>query len=438
MKAVPCFFIPLSLLLGSFSCWAESTPLLSLQSALDRAIESNPQVVEARERWRGASASVGYSVASSLPQVGLFGSAQSKKDPLNLGNPAFGGEPYNFYDFNLKISQSLFSGGSLWASLSDAQSDETLRRLDLEILEREISLQVIQIYYRILLEQRNFAALEKSREVQLELFSLSKKKLNIGRAQVLDVLEIETQLALLEPKLSLARHAIRTAAAELAQLLGERTVSEFKVPDQLPNASLSLATQKLKRKTLPEFERAVNLRLQAEARRTITLSKYLPKLDAVGLLGRSSFVKNDLLDEYSTYWAVGLQLSIPILMGGGSFFERRQLNSVLAQAEIQELRIQDERILEQIKAKESFDFSSQNRVASEQAYGIAQKALIEAQKNYKLATLDYSQFFRIQQNALEAEMAFQRTKFDLLVSAARLCAASGMPVREWAKVVEAK
>ncbi|MGK5082183.1 TolC family protein [Bdellovibrionota bacterium FG-1] len=410
--------------------------LLTIRAALEQAISHNPSVREARERAQEAESLVGVSLAPSLPQLSAGLNATYRKDPLNAGNAAFGGEAYNVYDVNLKAAQSLYSGGSLLSSLSDAKKEQRIRSFDVEVAERDLSVQVIQAYYSILLSQRRVSTLIETRGVEKEVLGVAKHREAIGRSQYLDVLQIQTLLALLEPKIAQAQNSVKVAAAQLAELLGEQQITEWKLPDQL----VSVDGRCLIKNTgaqLPELKRAASLRDQFEDRRDTSFAKYLPKLDLVGTWGRNSYVKTDLLDSYSTYWTLGFQVSVPIFSGLASVFERRQLASQAAQLEIDESKVRSEKSLAQILARQDLELAMKVASASKEAFSLAEKTLTEALRKYRLATIDYQQFLTTQSNYLEAVSALDQSKYDTLLASAKYCAASGIPVSELVTLLEA-
>ncbi len=435
MRSYLIVFLAGAVLFGSSTLWAGVPKVMSLRVAVERALAKNPLILDAGEKIHASEASMGLSLAPALPQVVLNGSANSKKDPLNLANPAFGGEPYNSYDVNLKVTQSIYAGGATLSAYSDAQKEKRIRTLDRGIVERGLVLNVIQTYHSILLGQRKVGTLERTRSLQQELLATARKNRGIGRAQTLDVLQIQTQLALIEPKIIQAKNLVSANAAELALLLSEGDAKEFILPEGLNEVDALPLLQKTKGPLL-EIERAGVLRDQGLDRKGMSLAKYSPRLDAVALWGRGAFVKTDLLDEYSTYWSVGLQFSFPVFSGLASIYERRSLESQVVQLDSNESRVLDERTLEQIRARQNLEASRIISLSSRTAYEFSEKALMEAQANYRLATIEFSQFLSVQQSALEAEVAFDQAKLDAILAAAQYCATTGIPLNELINLLE--
>src|SRR5262249_28248773 len=156
---------------------------------------------------------------------------------------------YNNYQVAMTLDQPLYSGWSLWAGAKDAQYEKQLRGYDLQAGERDLSLQVIQAYFSVLLAQHKLQSLQRNMEVQEDLLKLTSHRQAIGRSQLLDVLQIQTQKAQLLPQIEQAKNAIRTNASMLALLLGESEATEFRIPDVLApfDASSLLDPQKYPR-----------------------------------------------------------------------------------------------------------------------------------------------------------------------------------------------
>jgi outer membrane protein len=404
---------------------------LGLKDAVNQALNRNAAIKVSEEKLTEASANKTLSVERLLPSLSLATGAAYKKDPLNIGNPLFNGEPYNQYDFGLMAVQPIFDGGGTWAAIRAASQETRVKELDLQIAKRNITLEVIKSYYSLLLADKKIRTIEKNRQMQLEQLSTAQSRYAIGRAQLLDVLQVKTGLALLESKTSAAKEQLDLAAAEIATLLGESEASAISLTGDLKEPDWNVISRRIEDNLksgpsrLPELEKTDTQLEQLDNLKTVSLSKHYPQLGASALWKRSSYAKIDLLDNYSTSWALAIQLTIPIFSGFSSYSERNALGSQRKQLEITQWQQTDQASLDQIRAKKELDLARVTASTSASAYTLAAEAAKEATKEYKLRTIDDLKYLQLQQTYLDSELLFEQAKFDYITASARYFVASG-------------
>ncbi|OFZ53519.1 MAG: hypothetical protein A2428_14340 [Bdellovibrionales bacterium RIFOXYC1_FULL_54_43] len=416
---------------------AQEVPAFTIRSAVDAALAHDPAVQSAREKLNEVDAAFTVSVAQILPNVATTGTFSYRKDALNVGNPAFGGEPYNYYQLAFQGTQPLFDLGVL-AAIKGGRKEKSIRQLEIEIAERDLTLRVIQSFYNLVLNERRLQVLLRTEVVEKKVLATAQARLKIGRTQLLDVLQIQTQLALLAPKIAQARSQIEIAAAELASLLGDKNLKQIRIEGVLDFPNWKRISESLKAKPyrLPEIERVNLLQDQFTDKNSLAMAKHWPKLNAVGNWGRASFAKSELLDGYSTNWSVGVQLTIPLFSGLSSVWERKQLASQEAQLQIEEARTRDKASLDQIRSEKGLALQLSLIESSRLAFEYARDSLKEAEKEYRFSRTDYLQLLKAEETNLQAESSYDQAKYDLIVGAAKYYVASGYSLSELVEWLE--
>ena len=408
---------------------------LTVRSALNFALEHSPDVRSAKEKLVELDAQWNVVFSRVFPTISGNVGGYYKKDALNMGTPLFGGEPYNYYQMGLQISEPIYEGGTTFSALNVAKKEKVMRLYDVQIAERDVTVALIESFYTVLLNQRKLSTLQRQEEVEKKVLATAQNRYKIGRGQLLDVLQIKTQLALIQPKIAEARNQIDVSVASLANLIGHEQSSklelrgDLEVPPELARLSYD------KRSDLPEIQRIRVQQEQFSDQRQVTLGKHLPTLNAVGNWGRASFTKTDLLNAYSTSWSMALQLNIPLFSGLSSMFERRQLASQEAQLGLNEVKLQDQTSINQIKADREFQLRRRLIEASALAATYSEESLREAEKNYRLQTSDYLQLLQAEQNYQQAQFSYDQAKYDFISAAAHFYAASGLPISDLVKVL---
>jgi len=184
------------------------------------------------------------------------------------------------------------------------------------------------------------------------------------------------------------------------------------------------------RKELPEIVRGETAIEQSRQQTTLTLSTYHPQLSLEGAIGRKAFTQSDLLNDYSTEWSIGLTLTVPIFAGLGSIYQRAALNSVTQQLEYTQSQLLDTLSLSQVEAQRNLAAATIVLKSSHDADELSKASLKEAQRDFRLQTINYLQFLTSQQNYLSAESSFIQAKFGYIDAVAKFFQSSGIPMTE--------
>ncbi len=422
-------------LLFSQPVWADS---FTIQSAVQAALGKNPTVLAAQEKVNEMDQSITLAYSTLFPTITFNLSNNYKKDSSLTQFSLFGGEPYNTYSGGFQLSQPIFPGTLPWNGIKAPKASKQIAAIDHEVSKRDLILNIIQAFYSILLNQRKLNSLEQIQKVDQELLKVAQKRLQIGRSQRLDVLQFKTQLALLIPKVSQAKNAITISANQLAELLHESDAKKIEITGHLEHLSLEEIQSLLKTKTtrILEIEKADEQIILVEAQETIALAPHWPQLSATGSIGRTGYSKNDLLNDYATAWAVGLQLSIPLFSGLSSFYTRNAYASQKIQLEMNRTKITDQLSLSQVQTLKDLELAHDTLNTSTQAYQLAKEALNEAQKDYKLSTIDFQRYFGSQENFLDAEISHNQAKYDYIISLGKYFIAWGYPIEDLVQTLE--
>jgi len=407
---------------------AVPTRVLTIKSARDAAAAYNPDLRSTQERLTELRAVKGQAISALFPSLTASGQANYRKDAAN-GAAAFGGEPYNSYRIGVDLVQPIYNGGANFAALAQIKKEEAIRNYDVQIAERELVLNVIQSFYTVILNERILFNLRKNYEIEKKVLVTAQDRYRIGRGQLLDVLQIKTTMALLDPKIAEAQKNLETSVAAFASLTGIHGGSvsligglDFPVDQFQVKAPPEI--------TLPELERIHAQQRQFADIRNVSLAKHYPQLSATGTWGRSAFSRQDLVNGFSTAWNLGLQLSIPLFSGLSSVSERRQLTSQEAQLAISEYKTTDASALNQIRADKELVLRRELVAANRKAAELSVESLKEAEKNYRLQTADFLKLLQAQQNHLDAQVSFDQAKYNFIVAVAKYFAATGLPLDE--------
>ena len=307
---------------------------LSLQDAIEAALDKSPQVRLYKERIEAARGATRTQLGALLPN--LSGSSKFTNQTFFLGT--IGGapvrtQPFDIADARGTLSQSLFS----WSLIERWRAS----RAALAVSEREAdttkndTVATVALHYMEVLRNAETAAARTANvELYKELVGFIKTRQSGGMATGLDTARLETQLENERQRLELAKSDIERTKLILINALGVNFDVKLVLTDELKAPEEPIPTQdhamEVALANRPEMK-AQEQRVQVSS---LTLSSVkgerLPSLQAQGDYG---LIGNQVNNSLSTY-NVGVTMSIPIFDGGQREGRIGESRSHLLQEEI--------------------------------------------------------------------------------------------------------
>ena len=413
---------------------AASSPesVITVQDAVAKTLRENPNLKNFREKVTEADANIGLAIAQVFPTISAIGTAAYQKDPANQANALFDGTPYDNYNAQIKATQPLYDGGAILAGLGFAKKQKQLNNYDVETNERDTTLVVLTDFYGTLYNQRLLDTLHRTRDAIEESVRTTDRFYKNGRSQLTDLLQIKTTLALLQPQITQAETAILTNASHLNYDMGSQNRRNLNLTSDFYTPSPEIIHDKIAHPMIrPEIEK-IHLQLdQFQDTRSIALATSYPNFSAFATLGRSSYAKSDLLNDYSDSWQLGLQLTIPLFSGLSYYRQRNVLASQEYELRFQQDDLNNQMNYNEVNAENAFDSSVSVLKSSEEAFKLADAALKESQKNYRLQTINMLTLVTIEQNYLAASSAYDNSKYQYILAAGALFVAKGVPLSQF-------
>lgn len=403
--------------------------LLDLKEVIKIAKENNPALKVSNEKINQIEGQKKLTASSLYPNLSWETDGTYLKDAVYTGTPKFNGDPYNKYNSDLKLSQTLYAHGAL-SAVKQVEYDRKIQELNIEIEERTLIKNVIVSFYSFILNQHLLENLLKTQGIIQKSLTTANDRYKTGRGQLLDVLQVKTQLALISPQIDQARNQFENAANQLSYYMGEKGPTNFKLKGQLKVLTLK-EIQKfidLKKFHLPEYE---SNQLQIESLdyfKDVTYGKDYPTIKLIGDYVYTNYKKADLFSDYSHSWSIQLQLNIPLFSGFSSTHEGQILNSQEIQLYHAKKDLENSLSLNQITSLRNLKTEETSLVSALQAADLATESQKEAGRNYKLATIDFLQFLSVEQAALQAKTTLDQLKYQSIIAYSNYFIASGQPL----------
>jgi outer membrane protein TolC len=423
------FFSLITILSVKVTIANDVTPLLDLKQVIKIAKDNNPAIQLAREKINQIEAQKKLATSSLYPTIGWTLSSSYQKDAVYTGTSKFNGDPYNQYSSDVKLQQTLFAYGSL-SAIKQVDYDKKIQDLNIEVQERTLTQNVIESFYRFILNQHLLQNLLSTQDIIQKSLATANERYSRGRGQLLDVLQVKTQLALITPQIEQAKNQLENAANQLTYYMGDKDRGNIKLKGKLKTLILNNIQKNIDIKSFHLPEHDIN-QMQIETldyAKDVTYGKNFPTVKLVGDYLYNNYKKAELFSDYSHAWAVQLQLTIPLFSGFSSLSERHILNSQEAQLYRAKQDLENSLSLNQVSSMRNLQTVETSLVSALQAANLAEQSQNEAHRNYRLATIDFLQFLSVEQAALQAKTSLDQLKFQSIITYSNYFVASGQPL----------
>ncbi len=414
-----------------------SSSALTLDQAIDIALEQNQNLKLKREAVQRAQAGYGGAKAASRPQV----SAQSAyvgtgpipsvvfpgpagPTEVELGTPGT-------MTAKLSVAQPIDISRLISAGVKVADLNLHASRLELKREEQRTTLDVKQAYVGVLQAEAFKDVAQEALNAVEEHLKMARLHYDAGTAPRVDVLRAEVAVADARQRLVTAENAVELAKAALNNVLGvdvNQPVEVKSLPELSP-IELSLADLLAEaERQRPELQ-VMDLRIEM-AKRGVHLAKQgrLPSMALTGsydwLQKTSEFGPNDLS------WTVILGVSIPLSDGGATSAKVEQAHSDARSAQIGREQLRQGIALEVRQAYLSLQEAQARLLATAKSVEESREVLRLAQARY-----DTGVGTSVEVTDAVAAMTGARTNHvnaisDYRVALARLEAAVGVSINQ--------
>jgi outer membrane protein TolC len=404
--------------------------VFTIKTAVQESIANNPSLKTAREAINQYKALTDLTRSALYPNLSYSATGGSAQAALNTPSPLFNGTVYNTYNSTLTLTQPLYYFGAL-SAVDQADYQRRIQVTAVETAERTMTINVVNSFYNIILNERLLMNLKKSKEVLQKALEVTNYRERIGRAQLLDVLQAKTQIASIQPQIESARNSYEAAAAQLATYMGiSGKQTDIAIRGHLKTLLLGDVEKHIDYKNyyLPELE-SNHLQIQQVGdAKAVDEGKYLPNLKFTGNYMFNSYTSSDIFGSDASSWNAALVLTIPLFEGLASRYDAANYASQELQLYSARRDLENTLNLNQITSRKSLETAETSMISAVEADRLAQASLVEATRQYKLATIDFLQYLTIQSAAFTAASSLDQIKYTGITSYANYFAASGQPL----------
>lgn len=404
-----------AVLLAAAPEWAKAT---TLEEALSRAYETNPTLQAARAELRATDEQIAQAKSLRRPTLDVTGEVGPEAVDSDIRDNGTGVNG----SVALNLAQPIYRGGTIDASISQADNVILAQRETLLSVEQQVLLRAVTAYSDVV---RDAAVLELTRnnvEVLTRQLEATRTRFDVGELTRTDVAQAESRLAGAEAERTAAEGLLTTSRAIYREVVGEDPLAlETPVPPRdLPGGEAETIERSSNN---PALTSAIFLERAARDGIDVVFGELLPRVDVVGRLQAQDEVSRE--GDYDNSAGVFLQVRIPLYQGGGVSSRVRESKQVVSQ------RLQQ--VQEQRRAAEQQATSSWRALETARAQIVSFEAQVEAtrvalegvREEANVGARTILDVLDAQQEYLVAQVNLVRALRDEVVAAHQVLAAIG-------------
>ena len=402
----------------------------TLKECVDHALENNITIKQNLLNIDVAKTDVKNSKGNFLPNLNAstggnlnFGSTFDPVSNNRVSTSTFGGS------VSLSTGVTVFNGYRNLNTYKQAKLGVESSKLDLEVIQNDISLRVVNTYLNVLFAKENLAVAQVQAEISKKQIERAQAQYEAGAIPKGDLLNAQSTAANDAQSVVSQENTLNLALLQLAQLL-QLPSDNFDVQKiELGAPSLTLAyknsndvySQALTNR--PEIKRAKLAIDNSELAVKIAKSSYYPTVGLSGSIGSNYGYNLDLpagvkntklftqLDNNLGY-GIGFNVSVPIFNGfkNDANVERSKVNKLISETNLENQKLQLRQTIEQAfldskAAAKTFEAANISLDAQKEAFK-------NAQESYNYGTMTQFDFDQVRNRLVNAEGAAIRAKYD--------------------------
>ncbi|MDD5960881.1 MAG: TolC family protein [Bacteroidales bacterium] len=410
---------------------------LDLATALKIAHDNNPTIKIAELEIQRVDYSKKEALGNLLPSLSASGQYTNNIMKSVMFMPEsfsqmMGGQKYMEIGYKNSYTGSISAGlplvnFSLWEQIKSKQCEIDLILEQARASKIDMTKQVKDAYFAVLLAKNSLKVLERSINNAKETLKSTEAGFEQGVVSEYDLIRAKVQVNNLNPSYIAAKNGLELAVLQLKMILSLPQEQEIVFFENLEDFSDRIVSV-----TDAESERAVNnnseLRqldlniMSLQHNLKMVNSQHLPSLSAFGQYAYQTQAEDFRFSEYN--WvgsaAVGLQLSIPIFNGRTVVNKAKQLKISL-----QELQLQKQ------YASDGIDLQIQSAInnmkAAQEQLSVNKDAISQAERGYEIAKVRYQTgsgtILELNDSELsmtQANLNYQQSLYDFLTAQTNL------------------
>lgn len=409
---------------------AQNTLTLTLDKALEIALDENPTIKVAAEEIALKKVASKEAWQSLLPEASLNGSLDHtiKAAEMKLNDMSFkmGQDGTNTANAGLSINLPLFAP-AVYRAMSMTKTDIELAVEKSRASELDLINQVTKAYYQLMLAQDSYEVLQGSYKLAEDNFNVVNAKYQQGAVSEFDKISAEVQMRSIKPNVISAANAVTLAKLQLKVLMGITADVDIKTDDNLTNYESMLFANQLKEEdmsldnntTMKQFE--LNMKLLEKNVKSLR-TNFIPTLSMSFSYQYQSLYNPNINFFYYTWSnssSLMFNLSIP-LYRASNFTKVKSARIQMRQLDWNRIDTERKLNMQVVSYRNNMTASSEQVVSNKENVMQAEKAVQIAGKRYEVGKGTVLELNSSQVSLTQAQLTYNQSIYDYLTAKADL------------------
>ena len=372
----------------SVNVFAQAPKQLTINELITMALESNPQVLAARDQSKAVKGQLSTARAIPNPEFEVnTGQQKSATGPLTTGNVS-----------SWSVTQPLDMPYTRFPRVNAAEANVRAAEAGRVAFEIEMISKVQQRFYELMRREAELKAAQEDLDLTKQIRDRMQVRYDVGETARFELIRAQTEFLNAQINTESSKLRVEQAKSQLRQAVGHKLPAEYEVVSQIPKLEtlppLPVLLSELQAQS-PELQKAKAEVEATESRLSFEQNSRLPKL---------SFKAQQYNDPNFTDRLYGLVVSIPIWdFKGGQIAEAeanasRAKNQLNAQSQSLEQQLETAYKLYQMSSyqvkildQEVVQLAGSARRIAEVSYRYGERGMLEyldAQRTFRLARND--------------------------------------------------
>jgi outer membrane protein TolC len=395
--------------------------VLTLDAAIQRALERNEQSLSADQSYAASSALVTEARSFFLPQitgVGIY-----TRRPFQVVREFQGQQiavqRYNALSGYIALNMTLFDPYNI-PNYRGARSSQSAQMYASAETKRQLAFEVSNAYLLTLGIDRVLVASEHRYDYAKQSLEAARARYKAGLVGVNDVTRAELEFATAEMGVTQVTGQVETTYLQLGHLLDDPDIRKktLEVPDFLLKAAeeLSVAVDQSISEAQNRRLDLNSLRWQADAQRALSLTPTLRWFPTLSLSGQYRYTNESGLTGRSTNWNIGATLTWSFFDG---FARNGQYSEMKALVKLADLNVQASMRRVELDVRDGLVSLENQRAALKQAvvaYDAAKRNATEVAELYRQGLASALEAADANVSMFEAEVTLVRERYGLAIA----------------------
>jgi len=425
---------------------AQSTPPpspLTLQQAVQIALEKNPQRKAALADAKAAASDAKEARSALLPRVTFSENATLGNDPVYVFGSKLRQQRFTTADFALNAlntpapfgnfstrfggTWNLFDSFASWHGVNRAERAKEATAHQLERTEQEIVFRVIESYYAVLFARKQLEVAQQAMKTAEAILERSKNRVESGVVVESDYLTAQVRLSSRKEELIRAQNNLELARAQLSVAMGLSAQGEFDPTDllaerTLPATSLD-ALEKQAIETRPDLKRIRSEEAAQQQSVSMAKASFGPRISAFA--GWETDNPTFVGGGGGNSWLAGVDLQIDLFQGGAKRAQLARERAMQEKLAAAKETASDAVRLEVRRAYYEVDAARQQRDVARASIAASEESLRINQNRYEAGLSTITDLLASEETARRMQTEYWETICRYYTSYAALELASG-------------